>query len=236
MNWTTTTNESEMSTKRNMVSVHRPRKSLSILVCCLRAAAASAIQDNARTSVNVRNSEAKVNRFRLQERLASNALSISHRQEPPPANLYLDSHERTSFAAVTLVAAANLLFNIIRPDPNISLQMKIPRVIWEGTIMILATIATHTTMPAVYLLLACVLGWTAIVDLFLWTPIFAFFSHFQSARLLVVVQCIVSGLFYLLSAITAMGCFTTIREEQKLRRQIRAMQLWDEQAAASHRP
>ena len=218
-----------------MVPVHRPRKSLLILVCCLKSVPAAPVpgfQDNIHRPALVRNGEAKVNRFRLQEHISTNPLPIGRFEGPPPGNLYLESHERTSFAAVTLVAAANLLLNIIRPDPSITLQMKIPRIIWEGAIMILATIATNTTMPAVYLLLACVLGWTAMVDLFVWTPIFAFFSHFQYARLLVVIQCIVSGLFYLLSAITAMGSFTTIREQQKLRGQIRAMQLWDEHATS----
>ena len=169
-------------------------------------------------------------------------------QDAPPGNAYLESRGRTSFNAVVFVAAANLVINTIRPDPNISWQMKVPRILWEITIMVLAKVATSTALPAIYILLACVLGSTAMVDLFVWAPLFASFAHFESCeggffrpqvcrsdftkglgRMLVVVQCIATGLFYLMSAITAMGSFTSIRDEQKVERQLRTMHRWEEQ-------
>ena len=153
---------------------------------------------------------------------------------------------------MSYIAAANLIINVLRPDPTISIQMRVPRLIWEMTIMVLAKTATITTVPAVYLLLAFILGSTAVVDLFVWAPLFATFASFETCegigffqprkcrsdytkgvgRMLVVVQCISTGLFYLMSAISAMGSFTTIREEQKVQRQVRAMQHWDDHQRA----
>ena len=162
-------------------------------------------------------------------------------------NLYLRTDHRTSFDTVSVIAAFNIVLNLMRPDPSISIQMRIPRLIWEITILVLAKTASNTAVPAVYLLLACILASTAFVDLFVWAPLFATFAHFKTCegglfhprtcrsdytkgvgRMMVAIQCLGTGLFYLLSAIAAMGSFTTMREEQKVDRQARAMLKWSE--------
>ena len=209
-----------------------------------------ATQENGITSPLLRNGGATRNS--AQQDILSHENPGRYPSDLSPGNLYLRTHQRTSFDAVSYVAAANLIINVLRPDPTISIQMRVPRLIWEMTIMVLAKTATITTVPAVYLLLAFILGSTAVVDLFVWAPLFATFASFETCegigffqprkcrsdytkgvgRMLVVVQCISTGLFYLMSAISAMGSFTTIREEQKVQRQVRAMQHWDDHQRA----
>lgn len=167
--------------------------------------------------------------------------------QPPPGNVFLETAERTSYVSVVCVAAANLCLNLLRSDPSIPWQMKVPRVLWEIAIMILAMTATDTAtaLPAIYILLAFVLASTAVVDIFVWAPLFASFANFETCqggifsrrvcrsdytkgigRLVVVVQCLGSGLFYLMSAISAMGSYTGIRDEQKMNRHIQTMEQW----------
>jgi hypothetical protein len=179
---------------------------------------------------------------------AVDAISSAHlNDKPPPGNSYLETSVQTSFASVVVVAAANLCLNILRPDPFVSWQMKVPRILWEIAIMAVAMTATDTALPAMYVLLAVVLGSTAMVDLFFWAPLYATFSQFESCRggiftkrvcrsdytkgigrLVVVFQCVGTGFFYLMSAITAMGSFTALRDAQKIERHLRTMQQWEE--------
>jgi hypothetical protein len=221
-----------------------------VAVCCLAfLQETSAFQEYSNISPLLRNGGATRNT--AQQEVFS--LDNPHTSpDLPPGNLYLHTHARTSFDAVSFVAAANLIINVLRPDPTITIQMRVPRLIWEMTIMVLAKTASITTIPAIYLLLAFILGSTAAVDLFVWAPLFATFATFETCegvgffqprkcksdytkgvgRMLVVFQCISTGLFYLMSAISAMGAFTTMREEQKVKRQVRAMQLWDDHKRA----
>jgi hypothetical protein len=212
-----------------------------VVVCCLASTQKCwAFQKNTKVSNAV------------QQEVVSLESSPRYPPDLSHGNLYLKTQERTSFDAVSFVAAANLIINAMRPDPTISMQMRVPRLIWEMTILVLAKTATITTVPAIYLVLAFILGSTAVVDLFVWAPLFATFASFETCegngffqprkcrsdytkgvgRMLVVFQCIATGLFYLMSSITAMGSFATMREEQKIQRQVRAMQRWDDHQRA----
>mmetsp|Transcript_1919 Transcript_1919/g.2824 ORF Transcript_1919/g.2824 Transcript_1919/m.2824 type:complete len:231 (+) Transcript_1919:341-1033(+) len=169
----------------------------------------------------------------------------THKQN---GNLFLKSQIRCSFRSVTYVAVANLIFNVFRPDDSISWQMRIPRAAWEVILIVLSKSLTDSTapFPAMYLLFAIVAGLTALIDLFIWAPIFATFASFETCegffwrrtacrldyskgfgRLFVVFQCFVSGFIYLFAAITAMGSFASLREEQKVVRQLHTMHIWD---------
>lgn len=178
----------------------------------------------------------------------ANSLQAAHTHNVlPPGNSYLETSVPTSFNSVVLVAAANLVINIFRPDPFVSWHMKVPRILWEIAIMVVAMSATDTALPAMYILLAIVLASTAMVDLFFWAPLYATFSSFESceggffskrvcrsdytkgiSRMVVVFQCVGTGLFYLLSAITAMGSFTAARDKQAIERHLRTMQQWEQ--------
>lgn len=216
-------------------------RAVMVVVCCLASIQKCwAFQENIKPSNSV------------QQEVISLESSPRYPPDLPHGNLYLETRERTSFDAVSFVAAANFIINIMRPDSTISIQMRVPRLIWEITIMVLAKTATITTVPAIYLLLAFILGSTAVVDLFVWAPLFATFASFETCegngffqprkcrsdytkgvgRMLVVFQCLATGLFYLMSAISAVGSFTTMREEQKIERQVRAMQRWDDHLRA----
>jgi hypothetical protein len=125
--------------------------------------------------------------------------------------------------------------------------------------MELASIATYDDKaagtPLIYLLLAFITGSTAVVDLFFWAPLFASFSSFQTCRggggflfsrrrrprickpdyikgfgrLFVSLQCLVTGFFYATSALVAYGTFTSLRDEQKVEQQVKAMQRFHQQ-------
>ena len=131
--------------------------------------------------------------------------------------------------------------------------MKVPRALWELTIMTVAKQATTAKQSAaIYLMLALLTGSTAIFDLFFWAPTFAFFAQFETCRykgwffhrqkvsceptdfskgygrLLVSLQSLGVGIFYLMTTIVAWGAFVSIREEHKVDRGVRIRQKWDE--------
>jgi len=98
------------------------------------------------------------------------------------------------------------------------------------------------------LLLGLLTGSTAIADLFFWTPIFAFSTRFESCtypsifsskpkscvrdyargvgRVMVTLQCVSVGLFYLVTTIVAWGAFVTAREQQFVDREMRVRKQW----------
>lgn len=177
--------------------------------------------------------------------------SVPHSPLLLPGNVYLQTKKRTSFNKVLWVAFANVFINTMRIDPSITLEMRLPRVIWEIAIGVVAVSAnTENAIPAIYILLAIMTGSTAMTDLFFWAPLFAGMASFENCtgggwfsrrpricrndystglgRLFVSYQCIVAGLFYLMTSIAAIGSFTSIREEQKIDRQVKAMQRFEQ--------
>mmetsp|Transcript_516 Transcript_516/g.755 ORF Transcript_516/g.755 Transcript_516/m.755 type:complete len:137 (-) Transcript_516:747-1157(-) len=113
---------------------------------------------------------------------------------------------------------------------------------WELAIATVATVASpqagrgRHSSPATYLLLSLMTAPTSIVDIFWWSPLFAYFASFTTCtgggwfdrsqricqhdyvkglgRLLVSAQSMGTGVFYLMTAITAWGAFVAVRDEQ----------------------
>lgn len=118
---------------------------------------------------------------------------------------------------------------------------------WELAIAIVASMASTTgpqterssTLPnysKIYLLLTLMTGSTSLIDIFWWSPLFAYVASFTTCtgggwfdrspricqrdyvkgfgRLLVSAQSMGTGIFYLMTAITAWGAFVVVRDQQ----------------------
>jgi hypothetical protein len=170
--------------------------------------------------------------------------SLSHRKRSslPDVSVSFQKREKEEqFEAAVLVASANILLNTLRPDPDISLQMRFPRVLWELSIAIVAKSAASIKTPPYYILLCIMLISTSLVDIFVWAPLFAFTANFETCsgwlkkttcytdyvkgigRLIVVAQCLMGGLVYLLTGITAWDSYVTHRDRQLVDREVLTM-------------
>ena len=116
-----------------------------------------------------------------------------------------------------------------------TIQLRIPRLGWDFCIAFVAIVASHSKQSAtVYLLLSLMTFSTAAFDIFFWSPVYAVIGAASSdpMQLLVSVQSLTVGLFYLLTAIVSWGSFTTVREAQKIRREVEAHARWNAQDRA----
>jgi hypothetical protein len=132
------------------------------------------------------------------------------------------------------------------------LQNRIPRLMWESLIFFTATsIKALPDSPLSYLLLSLMLGCTALIDIFFWAPIFGFATSFDNhdcsggwftgrpyvctpnpamdyikgyGRLIVILQCLYTGVFYLKCSIDSWGEFIDQRDQIKAERQARLFQ------------
>jgi len=160
------------------------------------------------------------------------------------ANVFTGDRD-TDFIIVSWVACANVLVNALRRDSAILWQARVPRVMWEvaiGTVALRAT--SPRASPALYLLLAAMTATTAVVDIFVWAPIFAYFADFRTCeggwfsrapracrvdytkglgRLFVSAQSLSTGVFYLYTAITALGALVAVRDDQIIKRDAAAL-------------
>mmetsp|Transcript_9808 Transcript_9808/g.17696 ORF Transcript_9808/g.17696 Transcript_9808/m.17696 type:complete len:196 (+) Transcript_9808:183-770(+) len=84
-----------------------------------------------------------------------------------------------SFLPVVYISIFNSVVNILRPDPAIIWQARLPRVLWEICIAFVAKSA-NCKQPSVYLLLCLMMVPTALVDIFIWAPSFAMFADFET--------------------------------------------------------
>jgi hypothetical protein len=109
-----------------------------------------------------------------------------------------DLHLRLTAA----VASANVFINTVRPDPAVSWQMRLPRICWEACIWTVARAALmqqhqqqqeegvlgtgggggSSSSGILFLLLAWMLAGTAVIDIFLWGPLFATLASFETCR------------------------------------------------------
>ena len=117
--------------------------------------------------------------------------------------------------------------------------------------MVIATTkkAAPAKSPATYLLLAFMLGTTALVDIFVWAPLFAIWAGIDKedctggffsgrpyvcrpnrskswGRLLVTMQSLFGGIFYLSSAISAWGEYTSQRDKLYAAQQANFLRQW----------
>lgn len=172
----------------------------------------------------------------------------------PTSNDVPFSEQVGQFESVVYVSAANLVINSLRPDPQIRWHMKIPRMLWEISIMTVAKAASSSDSISLYMMLFFLTGSTAIIDLFVWAPIFAAMTSFETCqggfftgeryrchpdnikgygRLLATVQSIVGGMVYLMAAITAWNAVRTHRDQQKIAREIMVLERWEKKRNAA---
>jgi len=162
------------------------------------------------------------------------------------------------FAPVIFVSTANSIINTFRPDPHIPWTLRVPRILWEVAIALVARTAataarkssTSTYLsasPHTYLLLCIMLLTTAVTDIFLWAPVFAYMTNFETchggwwtrrggdvrcyrdyakgmSRLVVVFQSIVGGLVYLSTSLVAWNGYVACRDQQKVNRDVLVME------------
>ena len=166
-------------------------------------------------------------------------------------NAFTGSASLESFTSVAVVASLNVLMILFKPNEAVPVQLRLPRVVWELTLIAIAHMTTRTNpTPAVYMLLALTTAGTALCDITA-AQIFAFLSQFETCTggwfspvlcrsdyakgygaLLASIQALCTGLFYLSASISAFGAFTSLRDEEIVQRHIRAMQLAAEKSVA----
>lgn len=153
--------------------------------------------------------------------------------------------KEVSFLPVVYMSTFNSVVNIMRPDPSIFWQARIPRAFWEICIAIIAKSATDTSNPSVSLLLCLMLVPTALMDIFVWAPSFAMFASFESCtdggifsrqpkvctsdyvngvgRLFVSIQSLVTGVFYLFAAVVSWTVYAESRDSSIAKKNAMAM-------------
>lgn len=196
--------------------------------------------------------------LRPRSRTKEHALATIDGVNTPVNNAFTQSDCTDSFVSVCVVSAFNIIFNTLRPDSSIPFQMRLPRIMWEITLFTIANMTRkHNVSPSTYILLALTTASTAAVDIFLWAPLFGVFTKFETCtgglwwtgrpyqcqtdyvkgigRLMVSAQSLCTGIVYLVSAINAWGAFTAMRDEQKIKQHIRAMEIVERGREHAHR-
>jgi len=145
------------------------------------------------------------------------------------------THRDVTFLPVIYVSTFNLVVNILRPDPAIVWQARVPRALWEICIAVIATRAKSSN-PIFCLVLALMTISTALIDIFIWAPGFAMFASFETCtgggifsrqpkicktdyvkgagRLFTSVQSLLTGLFYLVTSVVSWSVFVDARDSK----------------------
>jgi hypothetical protein len=133
----------------------------------------------------------------------------------------------------SILAFANLVFNLLRPDSWLPFAVRLPRFIWETAIMTTCRSAHHSTSSL--LVLAIMTLAAALMDMFVGAPVAALFVTWETCeggrlfrrnkpqtcypdpmkgygRLLVTLQCALTGVVYLE---TAMLCYDAYQRRQR---------------------
>mmetsp|Transcript_25849 Transcript_25849/g.63314 ORF Transcript_25849/g.63314 Transcript_25849/m.63314 type:complete len:155 (+) Transcript_25849:1-465(+) len=136
----------------------------------------------------------------------------------------------------------NIFYNMLRPDPDVGLMMRLPRIFWEICNSCIATLSLGIGSSGggggegsiFRLLLAMMLGPTALIDIFFWGPILGATTTFQTChggylrgprvchmdmgkgvgRLVGMIQSVFGGVFYLLAAVL---CWSEYWQAQRIR-------------------
>jgi hypothetical protein len=82
--------------------------------------------------------------------------------------------------SVTIVSVINVFINLFRPDPDVDLPARLPRVCWELCIGFIGICAQFGEGSILLLFLALILFPTACMDVFLWGPLFGIFTEFET--------------------------------------------------------
>jgi len=146
---------------------------------------------------------------------------------------------RLLLTSVAFVSSLNIIINLFRPDDTVHLSMRLPRVFWEACIWSVAILSQGG--PSFFLLLLSVMCYpTALLDIFVWGPVFGFTTEFETctggwfsrprichmdytkgiSRLLGMVQSVVGGSFYLLTAVICWTEYWKLQNDRSVQRQV----------------
>lgn len=114
---------------------------------------------------------------------------------------------------------------------------RLPRILWELSAVTIAKASSQTVSPPLCLMLFIMMITTSLVDIFIWTPVFAAFASFESCsgggwfqndqqvchpdyvkgfgRLLFTVQSMLGGLIYLGTGGLLLGIATRYAETSR---------------------
>ena len=152
------------------------------------------------------------------------------------------------FRVTSNLALFNMALNAYRPDPDVGWAMRVPRLLWELSIAVVADQAAYQMEATWFLLSAIMTLTTSLTDIFVWAPVFASETTFVvcndrdmwrdsrtpqdcytdyvrgHGRLLVVVQLILGGIVYLMTAVTAWNAYCTLQKEESVEQQLVVLQ------------
>lgn len=210
----------------------RSKSSRGLLICLLlNFASVVAISSS---------SPQKIRRNSKYDMQKNNGAIVSHHDVQNPTLT-----KEVSFLPVVYVSIINSVINTIRPDRAIIWQARVPRALWEICIAFVAKSANNTSNPSVCLLLCLMTIPTALIDIFIWAPSFAMFANFETCtgggilsrqpkvctsdyvkgvgRLFVSVQSLLTGVFYLFTAVISWTFFIESRDSSVAKKNAMAM-------------
>lgn len=209
------------------------------LLCCIQQIYPAPLLANHAAGISPREQQHRHGAI-LDPTPPNNSHALASVLQPPPRR---DSPP--FLTGVVLVTAANILFNALRPDPSISFESRVPRILWEFFLLCSAiNLKASPDSAYSYMLLAIMLGTTALIDIFIWAPLFGLWASFGKkecsggwftgkpkvcktnpvkgyGRLLVTFQSLYAGAFYLHCAIACWGEYSDARDRVKAERQAR---------------
>ena len=90
---------------------------------------------------------------------------------------------------IPYISFTNIVINLLRPDPDIAFWQRLPRCFWEMYVAVAALFAADGIKRELIfqkswrlMLLIFMTGTTAIIDIFVWAPLFAVFTSFQTCE------------------------------------------------------
>jgi hypothetical protein len=142
-----------------------------------------------------------------------------------------------------MLAFANLVINLLRPDSWLPLAVRLPRFIWETAIITTCRSAQHSITSLLVLSIMTLAA--ALVDMFVGAPIAALFVKWETCeggllsrrpqvcypdpmkgygRLLVTLQCAITGVVYLETAMMCYDAYQRRHREETIGLQKQAVQ------------
>lgn len=108
-----------------------------------------------------------------------------------------NNHLVPIFLPAVYLSLSHLLLNVLRPTP-----LRVSRLVWEVSLLgLLMPTTVHARSLPLLRLVSVVTASTALVDLFVWTPVYAMWASCKQDRQWLVVQSILGGLVYLYTAL-----------------------------------
>jgi len=140
------------------------------------------------------------------------------------------------------LSCLNVVYNTLRPDPDVGLMMRLPRIFWEICIGVIAAVAHHQEGSIFHLFLSMMLCPTGLMDIFFWGPILGATTSFETCtggflrgprvcqydfgkgmgRLVAMIQSVFGGAFYLLAAALCWSEYWQAQRKREEEARIRA--------------